>query len=59
MYVGFFVYSWYCKNMNRSQAEKLLRNEVMGLMHTMFLHLQVLKTKKKKINNVHCSGFLR
>lgn len=26
-------YSWYCKNMNRSQAEKLLKTEVKFFIH--------------------------
>lgn len=51
---SFFVYSWYCKNMNRSQAEKLLRNEVMGLMHTMPCFCTCKFWNKMKIKKKKC-----
>ena len=50
-----YIPSWYCKNMNRSQAEQLLKSEVNPATHTcnmsdILVHQQI--RKKKLINQL-------
>lgn len=37
IYIHIYFHSWYCKNMNRSQAEKLLKTEVNSMSDTIHI----------------------